>query len=106
MVAGSPLYCARMSAASVPSSVRPTSRTRTTDPSAFVLRGIAANSSGVTRSDWTRIEAFRRCPGTAGDPPNWPADTSALYVRMAEVTSPAVIPYFARRSGSSQMRMA
>ena len=82
------------------------SRTRTTEPSAFVRSGIAANSSGVTRSDWTRIDAFSRWPGTAGAPPSWPAETSALYVRMAAITSLAVIPYFVRRSGSSQIRIA
>ena len=67
-----------MSGLSGPSSVRPTSLTRTTEPSASFRRGIAANSSGVTRSDWTRIEALSRWPGTAGAPPNWPAETSTL----------------------------
>ena len=67
-----------MSGSSVPSSVRPTSLTRTTDPSGLVRRGTAANSSGVTRSDWTRMEALSRWPGTAGAPPSWPAETSTL----------------------------
>ena len=67
-----------MSAKSVPNAVRPTSRTRTTEPSGSVRSGTAANSSGVSSSDWTRIDAFSRWPGTAGVPPNWPAETSTL----------------------------
>ena len=67
-----------MSGSSVPSSVRPTSLTRTTEPSALVRIGMAANSSGVTSSDWIRIEAFSRWPGTAGMPPNCPAEISTL----------------------------
>ena len=90
---------------SVPSSVRPTSFTFTTEPSAFVRSGTAANSSGVFRSDWTRIEALRRCPGTAGAPPSWPAETSTLYARSAATTSSDVIPYFVSLSGSSQTRI-
>ncbi len=76
--AGFPLYRALRSARSVPSSARPTSLTLTTDPSGLVRSGIDSNSWGVTSSDWTRMGALRRWPGTAGAPPSWPAETSTL----------------------------
>ena len=75
---GLPLKEPLMSGSSVPSSVLPMSRICTTEPSASVRRGMFANCSGVTSSDWTTIEALRRWPGMAGAPPNWPAETSTL----------------------------
>jgi len=36
--------------------------------------------------------AFRRCPSTAGAPPNCPAETSTLYARREVMTSWIVIP--------------
>ena len=63
---------------SVPSSVRPTSRTRTVEPSELTRRGMAPNSSGVRSRLWTMTDAFNRWPLTAGAPPNWPAETSTL----------------------------
>jgi len=68
--------------------------------------GMAANSSGVLSSDCTMMDALRRWPGTAGIPPNWPAETSTLYARTASTTSLVVMLYLVSRSGSSQIRMA
>ena len=85
-----------MSGSSVNNSVRPMSRTRTTDPSALVRRGTSANCSGVTSSDCTRIEALSRWPGAGGAPPSCPAEATM---------SSDVIPYLVSLSGSNQIRI-
>ena len=75
---GRPLWKPTMSERSEPSSVRPTSLMRTTEPSWLMRSGIAANSSGFCSRCCTMMGELRRCPGTAGAPPNWPAETSTL----------------------------
>jgi hypothetical protein len=45
-------------------------------------------------------------PGTAGAPPNCPAETCAFCARIASLTSSGVSRNDASLSGSSQMRIA
>gem|GEM_PF-4988704 len=52
------------------------------------------------------MEVLRRWPLTAGAPPNWPAETSTLYVFSAAVTSATERLKSVSLSGLSQMRMA
>ena len=56
----------RRSARLPPSSMRATSRRRTTEPSSPVFSRIAPNSSGVCRRDWTETVALSSCERGAG----------------------------------------
>ena len=75
-------------------------------PSSVARTITCSNSLGSLRRPFAVTATSKAEPVAFGGPPSEPPETCTFCSRSAAVTSPAVSPSAASRSGSSQMRAA
>ncbi len=88
-----------------PNSTRPTSLTRTVEPSGLARTTIFSNSLTSVSRPWVWRVIWNCWSGVMGWEPMRPTAAWMFWPWMAEITSAGVSPRAVSRSESSQMRM-
>ena len=103
--AGRPFSRASLSMFCAPSSIRATSRSRSTDPSGVARMTMAPNSAGVTSRPVVCRLNWNCWSLPIGRAPIRPTGATTFCASIAAMMSPGVRPRLTRRLVSNQMRI-